>query len=71
MPKKIREIKAILTKAGYAQLKNRGKGSHQIWEHPRLSEPIVISRKDGDDAPLYLEKQVNQALKQLKELENG
>jgi predicted RNA binding protein YcfA (HicA-like mRNA interferase family) len=63
MPKKIREIKAILSKAGFVQLKNRGKGSHQIWEYANLPEPIVISRKDSDDAPLYLEKQVKNALK--------
>ena len=69
MPKKIREIKAILSKAGFVQLKRRGKGSHQIWEHVKLPEPIVISRKDGDDAPLYLEKQVEKALKQLQEME--
>jgi predicted RNA binding protein YcfA (HicA-like mRNA interferase family) len=42
MPKKIREIKAILSKAGFVQLKKRGKGSHQIWEHVKLPEPIVI-----------------------------
>jgi predicted RNA binding protein YcfA (HicA-like mRNA interferase family) len=69
LPKKIREIKTILTKAGYIHLKQRGKGSHQVWEHPKLPTPIVISRKDGDDAPLYLEKQVKDALKLLKELE--
>jgi predicted RNA binding protein YcfA (HicA-like mRNA interferase family) len=69
MPKKIREIKAILNKAGFIQLKKRGKGSHQIWEHSKLPDPIVISRKDGDDAPLYLEKQIENALKRLQEME--
>jgi predicted RNA binding protein YcfA (HicA-like mRNA interferase family) len=43
----------------------QGKGSHQVWEHPSLSQKIVIARKDGDDAPLYLEKQLEAALKDL------
>lgn len=54
VPKKIREIKKILLKAGFDY--RQGKGSHQVWEHPNLSQKIVIARKDGDDAPLYLEK---------------
>jgi hypothetical protein len=32
-------------------------------------EPVTIAGKDGDDAPRYLEKQVNRVLKQLGEIE--
>lgn len=32
-------------------------------------EPVTIAGKDGDDAPRYLEKQVDRVLKQLEELE--
>jgi len=52
MPKKIREIKAILKEAGFVA--RLGKGSHSNWKHPLLV--ITVARKDGDDAPRYLEQ---------------
>jgi predicted RNA binding protein YcfA (HicA-like mRNA interferase family) len=70
MPKKIRELKAIVAKMGYV-LQPRGKGSHTFWKHPWLvSEPLTIPGKDGDDAPLYLERNIQRILKKLKKLEN-
>ncbi len=63
MPKKIREIKKLLLQAGFTCRK--GKGSHTNWSHSQLDKLITISRNDGDDAPFYLERQVNQALAQL------
>ncbi|MBO1070189.1 MAG: type II toxin-antitoxin system HicA family toxin [Dolichospermum sp. DEX189] len=57
MPKKIRELKGIVEKVGYLLQAGRGKGSHTYWKHPLLpEEPLTIPGKDGDDAPLYLEK---------------
>ena len=71
MPKKIRELKAMVVKAGYILQPVRGKGSHTYWKHPLLpEEPLTIPGKDGDDAPLYLEKGIQQTLKKLKKLEN-
>lgn len=71
MPKKIRELKAMVVKAGYILQPGRGKGSHTYWKHPLLPEqPLTIPGKDGDDAPLYLEKGIQQTLKKLKKLEN-
>ncbi|AVH63082.1 MULTISPECIES: type II toxin-antitoxin system HicA family toxin [unclassified Nostoc] len=68
MPKKIRELKAILMKAGFVY--RPAKGSHTFWTHPLIpDEPVTIAGKDGDDAPRYLEKQVNRVLKQLGEIE--
>ena len=68
MPKKIRELKAMLLKAGFTQ--RPGKGSHSIWIHQKIPElPITIAGKDGDDAKIYLEKQVKQSLKKLEELQ--
>jgi predicted RNA binding protein YcfA (HicA-like mRNA interferase family) len=68
MPKKIRELKAILIKAGFVY--RPAKGSHTFWTHPLIpDEPVTIAGKDGDDAPRYLEKQVNRVLKQLGEIE--
>lgn len=67
MPKKIRELKSLLLKAGFTS--RPGKGSHTIWSHPLLpGEPITVAGQDGDDAKLYLEKEVNQKLKKLEEL---
>jgi hypothetical protein len=34
-----------------------------------LPKAIIIATKDGDDAKPYLEKQVNEALEQLKAME--
>jgi predicted RNA binding protein YcfA (HicA-like mRNA interferase family) len=52
MPKKIRELKSLLKKAGF--IYRSAKGSHTRWYHPLLpSDPITISGKDGDDAKLY------------------
>ncbi len=55
MPKKIRELKALVRKAGFTY--RSAKGSHTRWFHPLLpSEPITIAGKDGDDAKLYIER---------------
>ncbi|NES23553.1 MAG: type II toxin-antitoxin system HicA family toxin [Symploca sp. SIO3E6] len=67
MPKKIRELKSLLLKAGF--IYKPAKGSHSKWIHPKLPQAIIIAGTDGSDARLYLEKQVNEALEQLKEIE--
>ncbi len=67
MPKKIRELKSLLLKAGFDW--RPGKGSHTAWEHPLLSEPIILSGQDGADAKPYQERDVRKALKKLKQLQ--
>ncbi len=53
MPKKIRELKAMVTKTKYVLQPGKGEGSHTYWKHPLLpEEPLTIPGKDGDDAPL-------------------
>lgn len=47
-----------------------GKGSHSNWKHPQLEMIVTIARRDGDDAPLYLEKLVEEALTQLESIED-
>ncbi len=54
MPKKIRELKSMLLKAGFTY--RPAKGSHTIWEHPTIPNKITLCGKDSDDAPRYLEK---------------
>jgi predicted RNA binding protein YcfA (HicA-like mRNA interferase family) len=60
MPKKIRELKAMLAKAGFRW--RPGKGSHTIWEHPLAEKSVVLSGSDGQDAKRYRERQVAQQL---------
>ena len=68
MPKKIRELKSLLKKAGF--IVQPAKGSHSNWTHPKLSQSIIIAGKDGSDARSYLEKQVMDALKKLNQEDN-
>jgi predicted RNA binding protein YcfA (HicA-like mRNA interferase family) len=61
MPKKIRELKSMLLKAGFVMF--QGKGDHTKWTHaidPSLL--VVVSGNDGRDAKKYQEKQVAQAI---------
>lgn len=60
MPKKIRELKAMLKKAGFSGTK--GKGSHTKWSHPRRKKTVILSGKDGTDAKPYQEREVTEAL---------
>jgi predicted RNA binding protein YcfA (HicA-like mRNA interferase family) len=64
MPKKIRELKAMLKKAGFRW--RPGKGSHTIWEHPLADKPITMSGNDGQDARRYQEKEVQEQLDVVK-----
>ena len=61
----------MLQKAGFTLLPKRGKGSHSYWNHPLLSNPAVLSGKDGNDAKPYQEKDVTAALEELEQLEQG
>ena len=71
MPKKIRELKAMVAKAGYILQPRRGKGSHTFWKHPLLpEEPLTIPGQDSDDAPLYLERGIQRVLKKLENQKN-
>ncbi|TYQ28441.1 type II toxin-antitoxin system HicA family toxin [Pseudanabaena sp. UWO311] len=70
MPRKIREFKAQVAREGFVYLPKRGKGSHERWRHPMLSQTLTISGKDGDDVPIYLEKQLAKLLDTIKKLGN-
>ncbi|WP_293142829.1 hypothetical protein [Okeania sp. SIO3I5] len=59
----------MVGKVGYILQQKRGKGSQTFGKHPLLpEEPLTISGKDGDDAPLYLERNIQRVLKKLAEL---
>ena len=68
MPRKIRALKAQIALLGFVYLPKRGKGSHERWRHQLLRKTLTISGKDGDDVPVYLEKQLARLLVKLEEL---
>jgi predicted RNA binding protein YcfA (HicA-like mRNA interferase family) len=65
MPKKIRELKGLLAKAGFTW--RPGKGGHTVWTHPRVRQSVVLSGNDGDDARLYQEKEVEQRIRESRQ----
>jgi predicted RNA binding protein YcfA (HicA-like mRNA interferase family) len=67
MPKKIRELKAMLRKAGFST--RPGKGSHTVWKHPLLAGTVTLAGADGDDAQRYQEAAVRKILQQLREVQ--
>lgn len=63
MPRKIRQLKADLRKAGFVLQSGRGKGSHQRWVHRDYPElGITLAGHDGDDADHYQERQLRDAV---------
>jgi predicted RNA binding protein YcfA (HicA-like mRNA interferase family) len=64
MPKKLRELKAMLRKAGFTY--ESAKGSHTKWSHPLILGKLTISGKDGADAKAYQEQDVAEVLQRLQ-----
>ena len=65
MPRKIRELIADLEAAGFTN--KGGKGSHRNYVHPKRAKPLTVSGKLGDDARLYQERQIGNAIKEVKD----
>ena len=67
MPKKIRELKAALRKAGFSSKPEREvmRSGNMNSFRRRLS---LLERKDGSDAKPYLEEQVREALERLEQM---
>ena len=62
MPPKIRELVRELEQAGFS---NRGgKGDHRNFVHPKVTKPITLSGKLGEDAKRYQEKAVRVAIEE-------
>ncbi|MGZ8243055.1 type II toxin-antitoxin system HicA family toxin [Methylomagnum sp.] len=66
MPKKIRELIRELGAAGFNEISGAGKGSHRKFVHPKYSGAVTVSGSPGDDAKPYQEKQVQQAIEEVK-----
>jgi predicted RNA binding protein YcfA (HicA-like mRNA interferase family) len=66
LPKKVRELKSMLIKAGFELIPKRGKGSHAIYQYPGTTIRVNLPGKDGADAKPYSEKQVKEAIQKAK-----
>jgi len=61
LPRKIRQLKADLRRAGFYE--DRTSGSHAIWKHPLIPGISAnLAGSDGDDAKRYQEQEVRLAI---------
>jgi predicted RNA binding protein YcfA (HicA-like mRNA interferase family) len=64
VPPKVRELISELERAGFV---NRGgKGSHRNFVHPKVTKPVTISGRSGDDAKHYQLRAVQLANEESK-----
>jgi len=63
MPPKVRELISELQRAGFVD--RGGKGSHRNFVHPKITKPVTISGKPGDDAKHYQIRAVRTAVEEL------
>jgi hypothetical protein len=64
MPPRIRDLKKLLRKAGFANPSDRGKGSHSLWIDP--DDPrnrVNLAGHDGSDAKPYQVRETEAAIK--------
>lgn len=64
MPRKLRELESDLLRAGF--VREEGKGSHRKYSHHKLPGVVTISGKGGNDAKVYQERQVQDAIEKSK-----
>jgi len=66
VPRKIRQLIADQRRAGFVKVPD-GKGSNQKWRHEHSGIQVHLSGADGDDAKLYQEAQVREAISKAQE----
>ncbi|MBI4441934.1 MAG: type II toxin-antitoxin system HicA family toxin [Acidobacteria bacterium] len=64
MPRKIRELIRELKAAGF--MNRGGKGDHRNFIHTKVTKPVTLSGKPGEDAKQYQEKAVRAAIEESK-----
>ena len=64
MPRKVRELIAELKAAGF--LNRGGKGSHRNFVHPKVTKPVTLSGRAGDDAKQYQQRAVKRAIEESR-----
>jgi predicted RNA binding protein YcfA (HicA-like mRNA interferase family) len=70
MPRKLRELRAALRRAGFSI--DHQTGSHQVWKHSRLpGASAVVAGADGADAKPYQETQLRRILAALRATREG
>jgi len=65
--KKVRELIHDLRAAGFYEIPGGGKGAHRKFTHARYAGAVTLSGQTGDDAKPYQERQVRQAIEQVKQ----
>lgn len=61
MPRKLRQLRTDLRRAGWSIV--RQEGSHETWIHPGIpGMSVILAGQDGADAHHYQEKEVRNAL---------
>jgi predicted RNA binding protein YcfA (HicA-like mRNA interferase family) len=71
LPRKVRQLKADLRRAGFVLAPSRGKGSHTVWEHPLVPDDLTLAGHDGDDAKPYQERDVRSFIERARRAEQG
>ena len=67
MPRKIRQLKAALRRAGARQVAQES--SHTKWKHPDVPGLLVeLSGADNDDAKRYQERDLREALRRIDDV---
>ncbi len=66
VPRKIRDLLKDLRKAGFI-LVGGGKGSHRKFHGNGGKVVMIVSGRDGDDAQPYLERQVQEKIKESQQ----
>ena len=64
MPRKVRELRAELRRAGFVLV--RQEGSHETWRHPSGAK-VTLAGADGADAQRYQERDLRQALARARQ----
>lgn len=66
VPRKIRDLVRDLRKAGFV-LVSGGKGSHRKFQGKGGKVVMIVPGQDGDDAQPYLERQVQEKIKESQQ----
>lgn len=69
MPRKIRQLKADLRKAGFFE--RPGRGSHTVWGHPLIPDTVTVAGHDGDEAKRYIEREVRSVIIKARDAEKA
>jgi hypothetical protein len=66
MPRKLRQLRSDLRRAGWAI--DRQSGSHQIWKHALVpGAEVNLAGADGQDARPYQERDVREAVRRAQD----